>query len=287
METIRWPRRGLRRAHHRRLLRQHPGPCGGDAARARRPQTRRASGRGGDRRGARSPCRAARSGDRRPSAAPAGAYVNSKAKRRAWSIRPSPPRVEPEDAPVEAAPLAPLVAPEGPQVFDVDAESAGERLDRFLGQAAAARRIALSRTRLKALIEAGDVSVDGQRCARSFDTARRGGAHRLRGAVAGGLDPRGRGHSPCRGLRGRPSDRDRQAGRARRPSGAGPCGRHAGQRADPALRGKPVGRRRGQAARNRAPARQGHVRASGRRQDRRCALGPGRTLRRSWPHWLA
>ena len=38
---------------------------------------------------------------------------------------------------------------------------AGERLDRFLGQAAAAQRIALSRTRLKALIEAGEVSVDG------------------------------------------------------------------------------------------------------------------------------
>jgi 23S rRNA pseudouridine1911/1915/1917 synthase len=39
-------------------------------------------------------------------------------------------------------------------------ENAGERLDRFLGQAAAARRIALSRTRLKALIEAGEVKID-------------------------------------------------------------------------------------------------------------------------------
>ena len=54
-----------------------------------------------------------------------------------------------EDMPVEAARKPALVAPEGPQVFDVGAESAGERLDRFLGLAAAARRIALSRTRLK------------------------------------------------------------------------------------------------------------------------------------------
>jgi 23S rRNA pseudouridine1911/1915/1917 synthase len=37
----------------------------------------------------------------------------------------------------------------------------GERLDRFLSQAAVARGLALSRTRLKALIEAGQVTVDG------------------------------------------------------------------------------------------------------------------------------
>jgi 23S rRNA pseudouridine1911/1915/1917 synthase len=87
--------------------------------------------------------------------------VNTKAKQRAWS-RPAPPEGdEPEYAPVVVAPRAPLIAPEGLQVFDVDAAGAGERLDRFLAQAAAARRIALSRTRLKALIEAGDVSIDG------------------------------------------------------------------------------------------------------------------------------
>ena len=55
-----------------------------------------------------------------------------------------------------------MSAPSGPQVFEVDPAGAGERLDRFLGGAAAARRIALSRTRLKALIEAGAVSVDGR-----------------------------------------------------------------------------------------------------------------------------
>jgi 23S rRNA pseudouridine1911/1915/1917 synthase len=82
--------------------------------------------------------------------------MNSKAKRRAWSGAGEP---EPVAALEPARPL--LTAPSGPQVFDVDAAGAGERLDRFLGGAAAARRIALSRTRLKALIEAGEVSVDG------------------------------------------------------------------------------------------------------------------------------
>jgi 23S rRNA pseudouridine1911/1915/1917 synthase len=86
--------------------------------------------------------------------------VNSKAKQRAQSGQTEPFEVELEDAPPQAAPLAPLMAPEGQQVFDVGEENAGERLDRFLGQAAAARRIALSRTRLKALIEAGEVRID-------------------------------------------------------------------------------------------------------------------------------
>ena len=88
--------------------------------------------------------------------------MNSKAKQRAWSHAAEGDEAELEDMPVEAARKPALVAPEGPQVFDVGAESAGERLDRFLGQAAAARRIALSRTRLKTLIEAGDVSIDGR-----------------------------------------------------------------------------------------------------------------------------
>jgi 23S rRNA pseudouridine1911/1915/1917 synthase len=90
--------------------------------------------------------------------------VNSKAKQRAQSGQTDPEEVELKDLPVEmtpqSAPLAPLTAPEGPQVFEVGLENAGERLDRFLGQAAAARRIALSRTRLKALIEAGEVKID-------------------------------------------------------------------------------------------------------------------------------
>jgi 23S rRNA pseudouridine1911/1915/1917 synthase len=45
--------------------------------------------------------------------------------------------------------------------FAVGAGEGGERLDRFLSQAAAARGLALSRTRLKALVEAGQVTIDG------------------------------------------------------------------------------------------------------------------------------
>ncbi len=86
--------------------------------------------------------------------------MNAKAKRRAWSHASESDEVELEDAPPQAASLAPLVAPEGLQAFEVGVENAGERLDRFLGQAAAAKRIALSRTRLKAMIEAGEVRVD-------------------------------------------------------------------------------------------------------------------------------
>jgi 23S rRNA pseudouridine1911/1915/1917 synthase len=86
--------------------------------------------------------------------------VNTKAKQRAQSLQADRYEIEPEDIPVDSKPLVPLAAPEGLQVFDVGAESAGERLDRFLGQAAAARRVALSRTRLKTLIEAGEVRID-------------------------------------------------------------------------------------------------------------------------------
>ncbi len=82
--------------------------------------------------------------------------MNAKAKRRAGSQANPPERDEPE-----TTRRPPLTAPSGAQVFDVDAAGAGERLDRFLGHAAAERRVALSRTRLKALIEAGEIRVDG------------------------------------------------------------------------------------------------------------------------------
>jgi 23S rRNA pseudouridine1911/1915/1917 synthase len=88
--------------------------------------------------------------------------VNSKAKQRAWTQ----PSAKPEDvSKAEARPAAepaPLTAASGRLVFTVSADDVGARLDRFLGLAAAARRLALSRTRLKALIEAGCVTVDGQ-----------------------------------------------------------------------------------------------------------------------------
>ena len=83
--------------------------------------------------------------------------MNAKAKRRAWSL-PSPAA---EAAPVRSPAPAPLEAPVGIQRFAVGEAEAGDRLDRFLGHAAAERRLALSRTRLKVLIEAGEVSVDG------------------------------------------------------------------------------------------------------------------------------
>src|SRR5260370_22275671 len=83
--------------------------------------------------------------------------MNANAKRRLWSRGQEPER----DATAEAAARAPLTAPSGTQVFDVDAAGAGERLDRFLGQAAAGGRVALSGTRLRALIEAGEVKVNG------------------------------------------------------------------------------------------------------------------------------
>ena len=286
MERLRRPRRGLRRAHHWRLLRQQPGPCRGDAARPRRPQSRRASGRGGDRRGARSPRRAARGGERRQPAAPAGTDVNSKAKQRAQSGYTEPVESDPEDAPSQVR------APRSAHGARRSADFRRRRRER--GRAArplpgpgGGGKTNRSVAHPAEGADRGRRSEDRrQRRARSFDAARRGRAHRLRGAAGGGIAPHRRGHPACRGLRGRASDRDRQAGRARRPSGAGPCGGHAGQRADPPLRSEPVGNRRGQAARNRAPAGQGHVGASGRRQDGRRASGPGGPLRRPWPHRL-
>ncbi len=87
--------------------------------------------------------------------------MSNKAKQRAWKRAYATD--EPEDTPTpEPAPRVPLTTPEGEQVFEVDASGAGERLDRFLGRSAAERRLALSRTRLKALIEAGEVTVDGE-----------------------------------------------------------------------------------------------------------------------------
>jgi hypothetical protein len=79
--------------------------------------------------------------------------VNTKAKQRAWSRGPEPDKAKLQDIPVDATPLAPLTAPEGRQVFDVGVENAGERLDRFLGQGAAARRIARQSTKtLRAIL---------------------------------------------------------------------------------------------------------------------------------------
>ncbi len=101
----------------------------------------------------------------------AAADVNAKAKQRAWSLARPKPKLG------TAAPaLAPLVAASGPLSFAVETSDAGERLDRFLGRAAGARRLALSRTRLKAIIEAGAVRVN--------DAAQSDPAYKLRAGDA-------------------------------------------------------------------------------------------------------
>jgi 23S rRNA pseudouridine1911/1915/1917 synthase len=89
--------------------------------------------------------------------------VNSKAKQRAWSAASgSSPPAEPPPAIEDSPPaLSPLTSPSGRLLFEAGPSDVDERLDRFLGRAAADRRFALSRTRLKALIEAGHVKVDG------------------------------------------------------------------------------------------------------------------------------
>ena len=100
--------------------------------------------------------------------------MNANAKRRASS---GGPETGADVDPPKAA-RTPLVAATGPQAFEVDAAGAGERLDRFLGQAAAGRRLALSRTRIQALIEAGEVAVDGA-AAWTRRRSSRKGAHRF------------------------------------------------------------------------------------------------------------
>jgi 23S rRNA pseudouridine1911/1915/1917 synthase len=84
--------------------------------------------------------------------------VNTKAKQRGQ--RASAPLGEPTPAlRIASAPVA--ASPSGPMSFEVDPSAAGERLDRYLGRAAGRAGLTLSRTRAKALIEAGEVSLNG------------------------------------------------------------------------------------------------------------------------------
>ena len=90
--------------------------------------------------------------------------MNSKAKQRAWARAGAAPRPS-NDASNQASqptPGPPLTAPSGRLEFAAGEGDGGERLDRFLGRAALGRSLALSRTRLKALIEAGHVTLDGR-----------------------------------------------------------------------------------------------------------------------------
>jgi 23S rRNA pseudouridine1911/1915/1917 synthase len=89
--------------------------------------------------------------------------MNSKAKQRAWSAASatSPPAEPPATIEESSPALPPLTTPSGRLLFEAGPGDVDERLDRFLGRAAAERRFSLSRTRLKALVEAGHVTVDG------------------------------------------------------------------------------------------------------------------------------
>ena len=89
--------------------------------------------------------------------------MNSKAKQRARTGR--SPAAKPAEvasaAQGRASAPSPLTIPPARIALAAAARDVGERLDRFLGQAAGERRLALSRTRFKALIEAGHVKVNG------------------------------------------------------------------------------------------------------------------------------
>jgi len=89
--------------------------------------------------------------------------LNSKTKQRAWTGTGSAtkPTEIASAAQARARAPSPLTIPPARVAFAAGARDVGERLDRFLGLAASERRLALSRTRLKALIEAGQVKVDG------------------------------------------------------------------------------------------------------------------------------
>ncbi len=122
---VRCARRRRRRPHHRRLLRQFGGPCARDARCARRPRQGRAPRRRG-----------------RHRLAGAARVTAARRRRRAAETTAERRRL---------TQLSFVVAP----------EASGERLDRYLSAAAEAGGHNLSRTRLKALIEAGDVTVAG------------------------------------------------------------------------------------------------------------------------------
>ena len=162
----------------------------------------------------------------------------------------------------------------------VAADEAGERLDRVL----AARVAELSRSRLKALILAGRVAIDGATIRDPGHRVNAGGTIVLDGSAARGAAIAAE-DIPLKVVY--EDDEliviDKPAGLVVHPA-AGNCDRHAGQCAGRPLRGEPVRHRRGQASRHRASARQGHHRADGGGQDR---PRPSRRSRRSSPTMAA
>ena len=147
------------------------------------PSSRPRARRRGDRRRARAAGRAARG-----RAAPARSrrrertHVNAKAKRRAWRGAAGDPSAS-AVAPDAASP--PLVARRGPAGLRRRRRRArANGSTAFSAAAAAERRLALSRTRLKALIEAGEVTVDGADAARSRAASSPTAPRSVRGAAA-------------------------------------------------------------------------------------------------------
>ena len=101
--------------------------------------------------------------------------MNQHAKRRQQAfLRQNPEK--PEE--ISEAPPAPVVEElldiEFPATFLVEAEQAGERLDRYLSQRPELAGASLSRTRLQALAETGHVMIDGKLPASASEKVRAG-----------------------------------------------------------------------------------------------------------------
>ena len=164
-------------------------------------------------------------------------------------------------------------------VFHMTAAEKGERLDRMLAQHRGPFALAPENPDPG---RRGRRSVEHDPRSRPSRQCRRQDPRRDPAGRAGGAAPRG--YPAQHRLRGRRADRDRQAEGAGGASGGRKPHRHAGQRADRALRRKPFGHRRGQAARHRAPARQGYDRRDGGGEDRPRAPRAVGPIRRPWPH---
>ena len=88
--------------------------------------------------------------------------MNQHAKRRQQAfLRQYPPQPDTPEAVIEQRPAAELVDIDYPVSLAVEAEQAGQRLDRYLSQHSELAGASLSRTRLQALAEGGHVTVDG------------------------------------------------------------------------------------------------------------------------------
>ena len=154
------------------------------------------------------------------------------------------------------------------------------RLDRVL----AVRRPELSRSRLKALILAGQVAIKGAPVRDPAYHVAAGDTITIDVPEAVAAEPAGEDIPLDIVYRGRRHHRHQQAQGPRGASRRRPRDRHAGQRADRPLRRQPFRHRRRQAARHRAPARQGHHRPDGGGQERPRAPIADRAVRRSRPH---